>query len=122
MSLSRIFTIIGDQNIRRNMTGLNMASREVMQRAQVLDCVSMSTFDSALQSVRPESNVLIIATITEFIMCQGDCGTIYSSIDPVLATFVAAVKGYCAFRPDIQVLKLFSELELSSVSRAVGNF
>ena len=103
MSASRLFTVIGDQNIRRNMTGLNMASREVMQRAQVLDCVSMSTLDSALQDVRQESTVLIVAAITEFLMSQGDCGTIYSSIDPVLATFMSAMKGFCAFRPDLQV-------------------
>ena len=33
MSVSRLFTIIGDSNVRRNMTGLNVASREAMKKA-----------------------------------------------------------------------------------------
>ena len=103
MSVHRLFSIIGDANVRRNMTGLNMASREVMQNSQILDCVAMATLDTALQGVRAESTVLIVASITEFILSQGDCGTIYSSIDPVLASFSTAMKTFCAFRPQIQV-------------------
>lgn len=74
MSASRLFSIIGDANVTR--TGLNMASREVMGNAQVLECVSMATMDQALTDIRPESEALIVACITEFLLCGGDCGTI----------------------------------------------
>lgn len=104
MSAYRMFSVIGDANITRNMTGLNVASREVMGNAQVLECLSMATIDQALNDVRPESEALIIACITEFLLCGGDCGTIYSSIDPVLAAFSTKIKGFCAFRPQLQVL------------------
>ena len=102
MSISRLFTIIGDQNVRRNMTGLNVASREVMKSAQVLDCSSMTDMDSRLNEVRPESEVLILASITEFLLSSGDCGTIYSSIDPVLTAFASKVVGFCAYRPNLK--------------------
>ena len=99
-----MFSVIGDANITRNMTGLNVASREVMGNAQVLEGLTMATIDQALNDVRPESEALIIACITEFLLCGGDCGTIYSSIDPVLAAFSTKIKGFCAFRPQLKVL------------------
>ena len=36
MSISRVYTIIGDANIRRNMTTLNIASRDIMKKAEVM--------------------------------------------------------------------------------------
>ena len=103
MSLSRLFTIIGDANVRRNMTGLNIASREAMKSAQVIDCISSTTFDTALAEVRAESTVLIVSTLTEFILSNGFCGTVHSSLDPVLASFVTTISGFCAFRPNLKV-------------------
>ena len=73
-----------------------------MQKAQVIDCVSMPTFNDALTEVRNESSVLIIASITEFLVASGDCGTIFSSIDLVLASFVTTLVGFCAFKPTLQ--------------------
>ena len=104
MSLSRLYTIIGDSNVRRNMTGLNMASREVMKTAEIIDCTLMSTLDASLNSVRPESNILILASVTEFLLSSGDCGTIFSSIDPVLSSLSAKLNGFSTFRPNLQVI------------------
>ena len=107
MSTSWLFSIIGDDNIKRNMTGLNIASREAMKSSQVIDCFTASTFDAALAEVRADSSVLIVATLTEFILANGFCGTVHSSIDPVLAAFVTKMSGFCAFRPAIQVLSCY---------------
>ena len=101
--MSPLFTIIGDSNVRRNMTGLNVASREAMKSAQIIDCDKIASLESALRDVRAESNVLIIASITEFLMEPGDCGTIFSSIDPVLAALTTKLSGFCAYRPSLQV-------------------
>ena len=108
MSVSRLFTIIGDANVRRNMTGLNMASREVMKTAQIVDCDSMASLDSALTEVRQESTVLIIASITEFLISGGFCGTIWSSIDPTLASFATKINNFCNYRPTLQVIVVFT--------------
>ena len=103
MSGHRLFSVVGDANVRRNMTGLNMASREVMKNSQVIDCDSMASLDAALSEVRPESTVLILASITEFLITGGFCGTIYSSIDPTLASFSNKINGFCDSRPSLQV-------------------
>ena len=103
MSGHRFFSIIGDANVRRNMTGLNLASREVMQGSQIIDCDTMASLDAALNEVRSESTVLILASITEFLISGGFCGTIYSSIDTTLASFSNKINGFCDHRPTLQV-------------------
>ena len=106
MSSHRLFSVIGDANVRRNMTTLNVASRASMKSAQVIDCVQMSTLDSALLEVRAESEVLILASITEFLLGNGNTGTLASTVDPVLTSFAAAIHRFCASRQTLQVQKL----------------
>ena len=36
-TMSRLISIIGDANVRRNMAGLNVSSRDAMKNAQVID-------------------------------------------------------------------------------------
>ena len=101
-------SIIGDANIRRNMTGLNMASRESMKNSQVIDCSVLASFDAALGSVRSESSVCIVASITEFLVASGDCGTIFSTIDPILATFVQKLHDFCGRHPALKVIMILT--------------
>ena len=122
MSVSRLFTVVGDLNIKRNMTGLNVASRETMKSAQVIDCVSMATLDDALNDVRKESTVLVIAAFTEFLLSGGDCGTIASSIDPILAELSTKIKGFCAFRPNLKVRRItLSLITLAHLTLCIFN-
>ena len=103
MSLSRLFTIVGDANVRRNMTGLNIASREVMKTAQVVACDSLSTLDSALIEVRKESSVCIIACLTGMLLTGDDTGTVSSSVESVLIAFKSKIDAFIAARPTVQV-------------------
>ena len=86
MSISRLFTVLGDSNVRDNMTALNMASREVMKKAQIIPCPSMSSLGSALSGIRDESNVFVFAGVTQLLLSTEECSTIYATIDPVLAS------------------------------------
>ena len=117
MSGHRFFSIIGDANVRRNMTGLNLASREVMKGSQIIDCDTMASLDAALGEVRSESTVLILASITEFLIVGGFCGTIYSSIDTTLALFANKINGFCDSRPNLQV-HILPPLRIASFKRA----
>ena len=103
---AHLFSIIGDANVRRNMTGLNVASREAMKSAQILDYLGVGPIDPILAQVRPESTICIVAAVTELLISGGDCGTIFSSIDPVLNSFYASLSGFSASRPDVQVKDL----------------
>ena len=100
---TRRFSIIGDANVRRNMTGFNVASREAMQSAQVIDFLGVTPIEQALNEVRPESTVCIVAAVTDLILSSGDCGTIYALIDSVLDSFFTSLSRFCVSRPDLQV-------------------
>ena len=86
MSVSRLFTIIGDSNVRDNMTALNIASREVMKRAQIISCPPLSGLGSSFSEIRPETDVCIFAGMTQLLLSTSECSTIYATIDPVLAS------------------------------------
>ena len=101
--MSRLISIIGDGNIRRNMTGLNIASRESMKKAQVIDHVAPNSFDGAFKEIRAESTVCIIAATTDLLLSGGDGGTIFATIDPILDAFRTKVYSLCTARPDLEV-------------------
>ena len=48
LKMSRLISVVGDSNVRRNMTSLNIASREAMKNGEVIDCSDMTSLDSAL--------------------------------------------------------------------------
>ena len=89
------------------MTGLNMASREAMKSAQIIDFNGVTPFASALNDVRQESNVCIIAALTDLLLSNGDCGTISASIDPILTDVCGQLTSFCVARPTLQVCHLF---------------
>ena len=100
---ARLFSIVGDANVRRNMTGLNIASRETMKTAQVIDYLGVVPIEQALAEVRAESSVCIVAAVTELLLSSGDCGTIFASIDPMLTSFFTSMTIFCRARPNVQV-------------------
>ena len=106
IKMSRLFSIVGDSNVRRNMTGLNTASRESMKSAQIIDCEALATFEAALNEVRAESNTCIIASMTVFVLSGGDCGTISSAVDPILDSVSRRLKQFCQARQDLQVCRV----------------
>ena len=86
------------------MTGLNVASRDNMKAADIIDYVGASPFEQALQLVKPDSDACIIAALTVFIMAGGDAGTISSSIDPAFDMLRTKIFRFCAFRPCLLVI------------------
>ena len=103
---ARLISIIGDANVRRNMTGLNVASREAMKNAQVIDFLGLCPIDQALQEIRAESTIVIIAALTEPLVANGDCGTIFASIDPILTSLHQSISAFCSVHPTLQVFSL----------------
>ena len=101
--MSRLISVVGDNNVKRNMTTLNMASRDAMKTAQLIDCLSMASLDESLSSVRAESNVCIVAVITELLLATGECATIFSTIDPILTTFAQKLNDFCSRRQSLKV-------------------
>ena len=101
--MAPLFSIIGDGNVRRNMTGLNIASRKTMTTAQVIDYVAPGSLDNAFKEIRPDSTVCIIAALTDLLLSGGDSGTVFATIDPILDSFRAKTFNLCTSRPNLEV-------------------
>ena len=104
MPSTQLYAVLGDGNVRRNMTVMNMASRRPMESAKVIDCASSSTLRQALRDVPHEVTSCIVQSLSSILAEAEDAGSIYSTIDPVLTNFSAIVREYCAARESQQVL------------------
>ena len=91
MAQSRLYTIIGDGNVRRNMTSLNMGSRESMKSAQIISCPALPGLSSAFSEIRKESTVFIFAGVTQLLLSTPECSTVYATIDPVLSALKESI-------------------------------
>ena len=104
MPVVHLFTVVGDGNVRRNMTNMNIASRVAMGSAKVIDCSAMSDFAQALREVSADTTVCIVQSVTSFLVACEDAGTIFASIDPLLAEFNTQLRSFASSRPTVQVM------------------
>ena len=87
--MARVFSIIGDSNVRRHMNPTNCRDRPPMTKAQVLPCTKLEVFRQSLQSVRRESNVCLVACITNFLTdCSVNSSSVAQRVDPILVDFL----------------------------------
>ena len=104
MPVPQLFTVIGDANVRRNMTAMNVASRESMTTAKVIDCSELNDFAQALRQVSQDTTVCLVQCLTSFLVAANDAGTIFGTVDPVIGEFSTQLRGFSASRNNIQIL------------------
>ena len=104
MPVTDVYTVIGDGNVRRNMTTMNIASRPSMGTARVSDCVALPLFSEALVNVSAETTVCVVQPISSFLASSVDTGSILSTIDPVMTEFSIQLRRFCAARSALQVI------------------
>lgn len=98
MSQDRLFTIIGDSNVSRNMTPFNVRDRPGLSDAQVLSCSKLQVMPDALRSARAASNIIIVACITNMLTASEEAGSIAARVGPILREFRAHLDAFCASR------------------------
>ena len=105
MSLqARVFSIIGDSNVRRNISKTNSRACPQMAGCQLLECYRLQLLDDVLGQVRPESNVCILSCVTNFLTSSLDDSMVSKRIEPVLEEFCAILSTACAARPEVSFL------------------
>ena len=98
MPVHHVFAVVGDSNVRRNMTTMNAASRASMTSAAIIDCSLLASFAAALSSVAADVTVLIIQCLTSFLASATDTGSVYGTIDPILTEFSGQLLDFCSRR------------------------
>ena len=104
MPITSIYSVIGDSNIRRNMTSMNIASRQVMSDCQLIDCPPLSGLEEAFTSVRAESTVCVFQAMTQLLLHAADVGTFQSTIEALLHEVSTKIAVWCHARPALTVM------------------
>ena len=106
MPPAQLYAVVGDANVRQNMTAMNRSSREAMATATIIDCAALDSLAQALREVSAETTVCIVQSITSFLVSADGAGTgtIFGAIDPVFEQFNTLVRSFAASRGTLQVL------------------
>jgi hypothetical protein len=99
--MARIFSIIGDSNVKRHMNSTNCRDRSVMGNAQVLICTKLAVFPQTIKSVRQESNVCLLSCVSNFLTDSNEASSSLSHrVDPILKQFFQVVTDACRSHPN----------------------
>ena len=104
MSITNVYSIVGDSNIRRNMTSMNIASRQTMSSCQVLDCPGLQELEGVLASIRDSSTVCVFSAISELLVHCEDRGSVQSSVEHVMTSLSAKLSILCKARSALNVM------------------
>ena len=100
MAQLRVFSLIGDSNVRNHVNKNSCRANPALKSAQVLSCGNAEVLISTLDKVRSSSTVCIMACVSNFLCDAEGPASIQSRVDPVLQDFFSALSGACAANPD----------------------
>ena len=104
MSVPQLFTVVGDSNVRRNMTPFNVRDRPGLVDAQVLACSRLEVLPDALRSVRASSTIVILACLTNYLTSSEESSTTSDRVYSVLSEFRQHIDAFCVSRPSTVVI------------------
>ena len=85
------------------MSPTNICDRPQMSSAQVLSCGKLSLLSGILETVRAESDVCVIACVTNFITNTASVSSVSLRLDAVLPGFFSKIFDFCRTRRDLPV-------------------
>ena len=95
------FSIVGDSNIQRHMSPLNCRDRPLMSGAQVIPCGRLVILAESLRSVKAESNVCVLACVTNFLTRSlGVSATVGVHVEPILKECLETIRAACLEQSD----------------------
>ena len=101
MSVSQVFSLIGDSNVQRNMNSISCRDRPLMSGAQVIPCGQISVLAEALRQVRQTSNVTVLSCITNF-MTRSDesVSSVSLRVEPIIKNFKSILDDASQLNPE----------------------
>ena len=105
MSTTLRFSIIGDSNVKRHLNPTNCRDRPLMSGCQLLPCGTAALLSESLQGVRPDSNVVLVSCLTNFLTGSAEAGASVSfRIEPTLRDAHQVISAFAVERPDLSCL------------------
>ena len=105
MSQARVFSLIGDSNLRRHLNSTNCRDRPLMSGSQQIPCGRIEVLAEALSTVREESTVLVLACVTNLLTSTSDeSSSVSLRVEPVLQEFLSKILQFGSDSPDVHIL------------------
>ena len=104
MSQARVFTLLGDSNVRRYINKTSVRASQDIKAAQVLSCGRIEIFKETLEKTRPESDICVISCLSNFLADADGPEIVAQRIDPVLQDIREVLDEVCASRAGVQFL------------------
>ena len=102
---SRVFTLIGDSNIRGNVNQVNRRACPALGAAQVLYCQRLDLLDEVLRQVQPRSDAVILSCLSNFLSSSEDTSELVGRrVEPVLDELRSCIQIYSSARPEVYFL------------------
>ena len=100
MSVERRFSLLADSNVKRFYNLTNRRACPDLDAAQVLICTKKSMFTEA--SIRPESTVILIACLTNFVIdgCDTDGPSPGLRVESTIVELSQICREWCELSPD----------------------
>ena len=104
MAQIRVFSIIGDSNVKRNVTQTNSRACPQLKGCQVLTCHKVQLLDEAVGQLRPESNVCLLACITNFLISSEEDSMVSKRVEPIFEELCSVLQASCSAHPEMSFL------------------
>ena len=102
MAQGRVFTLIGDSNVRRYINKTSTRASQDIKSAQVLSCGRLEIFKECLEKTRNETDICIVSCLTNFLADADGPEVVSQRIDPVLQDIRGVLDEICASRAGVQ--------------------
>ena len=101
-TMSRIFSIVGDSNVKRHLNPMNCRDRPLMSGCQLLQCGRAALLAETLRNVRAETTVILVSCLTNFLTRSEEAGpSVAFRIEPVLREAHQVFTKFALERPEI---------------------
>ena len=101
MSQDRVYSLLGDSNVQRNMNTTNCRDRPLMSEAQVIPCGRLDLLAESLCQVGESSNVVILSCVTNFITSSAESvSSVSNRVEPILRQFSHVLDDVAKSRPE----------------------
>ena len=102
MASPRVYSLIGDSNVQRNVSKTSFRASPLLKSAQVIPCGHLAIFSESLLKVRAETTICIIACLTNFITSSDETtsSSVSGRIEPVLTAIAETLQAACENNPD----------------------
>jgi hypothetical protein len=99
-SQERVFSIIGDSNVRRFNTHVNQRACSDLAKTQILNCGKIQLLADALKEVRPETDTCVISCVSNFLCdTSSEAPSVSVRVESVIDEFRKFIASDCLVNP-----------------------